>query len=150
MLKVSDEQFPVEPESLKKKQNRPIKKPMLRPDPNLENFITEDGGIMSGSTLNLNKQVSASKRSAMAGRENIHSTRNSAALGNDTDRVMRFDDEVLNKQQSEAGDKTSLAGRENQENTEKNYQAEPSEAQETLATTQDRRTKNVKKYDGQM
>ena len=76
---------------------------------------------MSGSTLNLNKQVSASKRSAMAGRENLHSTRNSAALGNDTDRVMRFDDEVLNKQQSEAGDKTSLAGRENQENTEKNY-----------------------------
>ena len=86
----------------------------------------------------------------MAGRENIHSTRNSAALGNESERVMRFDDEVLNKQQSEAGDKTSLAGRENQENTEKNYQAEPSEAQETLATTQDRRTKNVKKYDGQM
>ena len=57
----------------------------------------------------------------MAGRENVHSTRNSAALGNESERVMRFDDEVLNKQQSEAGDKTSLAGRENQENTEKNY-----------------------------
>ena len=104
MLKISDEQFPVEPEPLKKKQNRPIKKPTLRPDPNLENLITEDGGIMSGTTLNLGRQVSASKRSAMAGRENIPSTRNSAALG-DTDRVMRFDDEVLNKQQSEAGDK---------------------------------------------
>ena len=70
----------------------------------------------------------------MAGRENLPSTRNSVALG-DTDRVMRFDDEVLNKQQSEAGDKTSLTGRENQENYEKNYQAEPSENQETMATT---------------
>lgn len=57
----------------------------------------------------------------MAGRENIPSTRNSAALGGDSARVMRFDDEVLQQQQSEGGDKQSLAGRENQENTEKNY-----------------------------
>lgn len=55
MLKTSDEQFPVEPEPLKRKQNRPIKKPTLRADPNLENLVTEDGHVMSGTTLGLNR-----------------------------------------------------------------------------------------------
>ena len=55
MLKVSDEQFPVEPEPLKRKQNRPIKKPTLKADPNLENLVTEDGHIMSGTSIGLNR-----------------------------------------------------------------------------------------------
>ena len=104
MLRVSDGQFPVEPEPLAAKKNRPIKKPKLKPDPNLENLVTGDGQIKSGTVLNL--KVSASKRSVLD-RQNVPSTRNSAALGMDTDRVMRFDDDAIQKQTSEAGDKQS-------------------------------------------
>ena len=42
MLKTSDKQFPVEPEDLNRKDNRPIKKPELRPDPNLQNLVKDN------------------------------------------------------------------------------------------------------------
>ena len=63
MLKISDGQFPVEPEPLDAKKNRPIKKPKLKPDPNLEHLVTEEGQIKSGTNLNL--KVSASKKSVL-------------------------------------------------------------------------------------
>ena len=102
MLKVSDEQFPVEPEPLNKKDHRPIKKPQLKPDPNLHHLIKENGKInkkelanqKSGTTLNLNRQVSASGRSALRGKDQLVSTRNSAALGERARVNLRFDEEV--------------------------------------------------------
>lgn len=134
MLKISDDRFPVQPEPLDHKQNRPIKKPKLKPDPNLENLVTDDGHIKSGTTLPLTvkKEASASKRSTR--RDNIPSTRNSAGLGGETDRVMRFDEEVNQPtQQSEAGDKDSRRTASYKENTQKNYQ-DPSEVQDTQVT----------------
>ena len=53
MLKTSDEQFPVEPEDLNKKDNRPIKKPKLKADPNLKNLIGENGKVKKQELANL-------------------------------------------------------------------------------------------------
>ena len=151
MLKTSDKQFPVEPEDLYKKDNRPIKKPELRPDPNLQNLVKDNVKVkktnqQSGTTLNIGKQASASRKSVLQGKDQLASTRNSAALGESARVNLRFDEDVK-QEMSEMGDKNSLIGKENQENTNANF--DQSEFQETLATEKDRGPKITSKITDQ-
>ena len=102
--------------------------------------MTEDGKIMAG--VNIKKSASASKRSALARKDNLNdvlqSTRNSAALG-DTAREMKFDDEVKH---SEVGSTKPTPGA-NQENIDRNFGQ--SDCMDTLATTQPTQRKTTAK-----
>jgi len=125
MIKTSDNQFPVEPEALNPTAYRPIRKPKLRADPNLETQVAEDGTFSKSAAEALRKSPRSSVKKTRSRKEAtdvLHSTRNSAALGDtardlpglgDTARSLKFNEDG-SKAPSETG------ARENKENDDKN------------------------------
>ena len=84
MIKTSNNQFPVEPVALDPSGYRPIRKPKLKADPNLEAQIAEDGTISKSAAEALRKSPRSTAKKTRSRKEAtdvLHSTRNSAALG---------------------------------------------------------------------